>query len=118
MTPRGRRRSGMVRPYTPAGGQATPTRKSLDLATLLIADRDKPLHGLSAHAHRVMEHCLPGALSIAEVSADLQLPGAVTKVVVSSLVDSGHLISRAPVPEAQQHDKELLERILHGLHKL
>ena len=118
MTPRGRRRSGMVRPYTPAGGQATPTRKSLDLATLLIADRDKPLHGLDAHAYRVMEHCLPGALSVAEVSADLQLPGAVTKVVASALVDSGHLVSRAPAPAAQQHDRKFLERILDGLHKL
>ncbi|MEW2401355.1 DUF742 domain-containing protein [Streptomyces sp. NPDC046862] len=108
----------MVRPYTPTGGQATPSRRTLDLATLLIADRDKPLQGLSAHAHRVMQHCLPGALSLAEVSADLQLPGAVTKVVVASLVDSGHLISRSPVPAAQQHDKRLLERILDGLHKL
>lgn len=65
-----------------------------------------------------MQHCLPGALSLAEVSADLQLPGAVTKVVVASLVDSGHLISRSPVPAAQQHDRQLLERILDGLHKL
>jgi len=108
----------MVRPYTPTGGRAAPSRKSLDLATLLIADRAKPLHGLSAHAYRVMEHCLPGALSVAEVSAYLQLPGAVVKVVVSSLVDSGHLISRDPVPPAQQPDTELLGRILDGLNKL
>ncbi|MCT2588996.1 DUF742 domain-containing protein [Streptomyces sp. N2-109] len=108
----------MVRPYTPTGGQAAPSRHSLDLATLLIADRDRPLHGLSAHARRVMEHCLPGALSIADVSADLQLPGAVTKVLVASLVDSGHLISRNPVPAFQQYDREFLERVLDGLHKL
>lgn len=108
----------MVRPYTPTGGQATPTRRSLDLATLLIADHSKPLHGLDAHAYRVMEHCLPGALSVAEVSADLHLPGAVTKVLVASLVDSGHLISRSPVAAAQQPDRQLLESLLDGLIKL
>jgi hypothetical protein len=118
MTPRGRRRVGMVRPYTPTDGEALPSRTSLDLATILIADRDLPLHGLSAHAYRVMEHCLPGALSLAEVSADLGLPGAVTKVLVASLVDSGHLISRNPVPAAQQFDRGLLERILDGLERL
>lgn len=118
MTPRGRRRTGMVRPYTPAAGVAAPSRRSLDLVTLLIADRDKPLHGLSAHAQRVMQHCLPGVLSVAEVSADLQLPCAVTKVLVAQLVTSGHLISRDPVPAAQQHDKQLLERILSGLQNI
>jgi hypothetical protein len=108
----------MVRPYTPTGGRAAPSRRTLDLATLLIANPDKPLPGLDAHSHRLMQHCLPGVLSLAEVSADLQLPAAVTKVLVSSLVDSGHLISRAPVPAAQQTDSQLLERILNALHNL
>ncbi|MFI0721425.1 DUF742 domain-containing protein [Streptomyces sp. NPDC021224] len=118
MTPRGRRRTGMVRPYTPAEGHAAPTRRSLDLATILIADRDMPLRGLGPHAYRVMEHCLPGALSVAEVSADLQLPGAVTKVIAAHLVDSGHLIARNPAPAAQKHDRALLERMLNALQEL
>ncbi|WP_235978325.1 MULTISPECIES: DUF742 domain-containing protein [Streptomyces] len=106
----------MVRPYVPTGGRAVPTRRSLDLATLLIPVRDKPLHGLDVHAFRVMRHCLPGTQSVAEVSAHLKLPGAVTKVIVASLVDSGHLISRSPAPAAaQQHDLGLLEAVLHGL---
>ncbi|WP_186343760.1 DUF742 domain-containing protein [Streptomyces sp. CFMR 7] len=108
----------MVRPYTPTGGRAVPSRQSLDLATLLIANADKPLRGLTPHARQVMRHCLPGVLSLAEVAAELRLPGAVTKVLVADLVDSGHLISRSPVPAAQQHDHHLLERILHGLERL
>lgn len=118
MTPRGRRRAGMVRPYTPTGGRAAPSRRTLDLATLLIADPDKPLGGLDAHSHRLMQHCLPGVLSLAEVSVAMQLPAAVTKVLVASLVDSCHLVSRDPVPAAQQNNRHLLERILHGLERL
>ncbi|MFI9772832.1 DUF742 domain-containing protein [Streptomyces sp. NPDC052415] len=108
----------MVRPYTPTGGRAVPTRRTLDVATLLIADPNKPLAGLDAHSHRLMQHCLPGVLSLAEVSADLQLPAAVTKVLVASLVDSGHLIRRRPVPAAQRADPVLLERVIHALRKL
>ncbi|WP_030548234.1 DUF742 domain-containing protein [Streptomyces albus] len=118
MTPPAHRRRGMVRSYTVTGGRATPSRTSLDEATLLIADHKMPLTGLSSHAHRVMDLCLPGVLSVAEVGHHLQLPGAVTKVIVSGLVDSGHLVARSPVPAAQQHDMALLERILDALHAL
>ncbi|AQW48424.1 DUF742 domain-containing protein [Streptomyces violaceusniger] len=112
------RRRGIVRSYTATGGQATPTRRSLDDATLLIADPKVPLAGLSPHAYRVMDLCLPGVLSVAEVGFHLMLPGAVTKVIVSGLVNSSHLIARSPIPAAQQHDTVLLERILDALHKL
>jgi hypothetical protein len=108
----------MVRPHALTGGRAAPTRRTLDLATLLIADPDKPLTGLDSYSHRLMRHCLPGVLSLAEVSAHLSLPAAVTKVIVASLVDSGHLLSRNPIPAAEQHDHHLLERILDALHKL
>jgi Protein of unknown function (DUF742) len=111
-------RDGMVRSYTPTEGRAEPSRATLDLATLLVADAQRPLTGLGAHEYRVVRHCLPGALSLAEVGFDLGLPGAVAKVIAASLVDSGHLISRNPVPAAQQFDRELLERILDGLERL
>ncbi|MEO3750527.1 DUF742 domain-containing protein [Streptomyces sp. B6B3] len=118
MSARGRRRDGLVRAYLPTGGMARSTRQTLDLATLLIPITDRDLRGLDPHSHRVMELCLPGSLSVAEVSAHLRLPGTVTKVIVAALVDKGYLISRNPVPAAEQHDKTLLERILHGLQAL
>lgn len=118
MSPLGRRRQGMVRSYTATGGRAVPTRASLDEATLLIADRKMASAGLDAHPQRVLGLCLGGVLSVAEVSARLHLPLAVTKVIVSGLVDSGHLVARTPVPAEQREDTDLLERILHALNKL
>ncbi|MEU5136923.1 DUF742 domain-containing protein [Streptomyces californicus] len=108
----------MVRPYTPTGGTAVPARRSLDLATLLIANTEKSLAGLDAYSSRLMQLCLPGRLSLAEVSAGLQLPAAVTKVLVADLVNSGHLISRDPAPAAHATDLNLLRRIIHGLERL
>ncbi|MBG0817561.1 DUF742 domain-containing protein [Planomonospora sp. ID82291] len=119
MSPRGHRRNGVVRSYTATGGRAAPSRTSLDEATLLIADPKLPLAGLQAQAYRVMDLCLPGVLSVSEVAHHLRLPGAVTKVVVSGLVDSGHLVARAPfTPTADQHDEDFLRRVLHGLQQL
>ncbi|WP_129842110.1 DUF742 domain-containing protein [Streptomyces sp. RFCAC02] len=118
MTPHGRQRRGMVRTHTPTGGRARPSRQTLDLATLLIVQADRDPRGLDPYSHQVMEVCMPGVLSVAEVSAHLRLPGAVTKVLVAALVDDGYLIARDPVPAAAVHDMSLLERILDGLRAL
>ncbi|WP_425566705.1 hypothetical protein, partial [Planomonospora alba] len=67
MSPRGHHRRGVVRSHTATGGHATPSRSSLDEATLLIADPKMPLAGLAAQAYRVMDLCLPGVLSVSEV---------------------------------------------------
>ncbi|MFE5842053.1 DUF742 domain-containing protein [Streptomyces niveus] len=119
MSPSPHRRQGLVRSYTATGGRVVPSRSSLDEATLLRADPKVERAGLGAQARRVMDLCLPGVVSIAEVAARLGLPVAVTKVIVSDLVDSKHLMSRSPyVPAADGADEEFLERVLDALHKL
>ncbi|SFC62286.1 DUF742 domain-containing protein [Streptomyces aidingensis] len=119
MTRRSHRRRGMVRSYTATGGRAIPSRATLDEATLLKADPKLPMAGLNAQSHRVMDLCRAGVLSVAEVAAHLQMPGAVTKVIVSALVDSGHLVAVAPfVPAAQKHDREFLKKVLRGLQSI
>lgn len=119
MSPSPHRRQGLVRSYTATGGRAVPSRSSLDEATLLIADPAVERAGLGAQEHRVMDLCLPGTVSIGEVAARLELPGAVTKVIVSGLVDSKHLVSRSPfVPAAAGADDDFLRKLLDALHKL
>ncbi|TDC95559.1 DUF742 domain-containing protein [Nonomuraea deserti] len=109
----------MIRSHTATGGDAIPSRGSLDDATLLVAETGAPPAGLPAQAHRVMDLCLPGVLSVSEVAYHLQLPGAVVKVIVSKLIDSGHLIARAPyAPLAGQHDENFLRQVLDALQKL
>lgn len=119
MTPGAHQRRGMVRSYTATGGRAVPSRTTLDEATLLKADPGAVVAGLPAQAYRVMEMCLGGVLAVADVAAGLELPGAVVKVVVSGLVDSGHLVARDPfVRAASQHDVDFLKRVLSGLQQL
>lgn len=55
------------------------------------------------------------ALSLAEVAGHLELPVSVTKVLVADLMDSGHLVTRAPIPSAGPSDTGILQEVLDGL---
>ncbi|WP_455356682.1 DUF742 domain-containing protein [Streptomyces sp. SYSU K217416] len=119
MTPRRRRpEGGLVRPYVVTDGRAYPTRNTLDLVTLLIGTEDLPLTGLSPENGRLMELCRPGALSVAEVAGHLSLPVSVVKVLIADLMDSGHIVTRAPIPSARPSEARILQEVLDGLRSL
>ncbi|MGP4003166.1 DUF742 domain-containing protein [Streptomyces sp. 8N706] len=115
MSPPRKPERGLVRAYVVTEGRAHPTRNTLDLVTLVMAMNDRPLTGLSPEKRRVMERCRGGALSVAEVAGHLSLAISVTKVLLSDLIDSGHITTRAPVPEAQLPDAQILQEVLDGL---
>jgi Protein of unknown function (DUF742) len=104
----------LVRPHVVTGGRAHPTRNIFDLVTLVIASRSE-LTGLNPEQRKVMALCQGGALSVAEISAHLSLPVSVTKVLLSDLVDSGHVVTRAAGTEGDQPEDRLLREVLDGL---
>ncbi|GGX41502.1 hypothetical protein GCM10010515_05580 [Streptomyces fructofermentans] len=104
-----------MRPYVVTDGRSQPTRNTLDLVTLVIAADDLPLTGLSPEKRDLMELCGPGALSVAEVAGHLSLPVSVTKVLIADLMDSGHVVTRAPVPSARPSETRILQEVLDGL---
>ncbi|MGW1838752.1 DUF742 domain-containing protein [Streptomyces sp. BBFR2] len=117
MTPRqnGRR---LVPAYLATGGRARPSRNTLDRLTLLHGVDAPPTSELRPEERRILELLRPGALSLAEVAAHLRLPVSVVKVLVADLVDAGRLHARVPIPEAEQFDRQILERVLDGLRSL
>ncbi|MDT3395971.1 DUF742 domain-containing protein [Streptomyces sp. B1866] len=106
---------GLVRPYVVTDGRAHPSRNTLDLVTLVVGQRDRPLAGLSPEKREVMELCLGGPLSVAEVAGRLRLPVSVVRVLIGDLVDSGHITARSPVPPADLPETRLLQEVLDGL---
>jgi hypothetical protein len=111
---RPRDRRALVRPHVVTGGRAHPTRNIFDLVTLVSMARHD-LGGLSPEKRRVMELCRGGSLSVAEIAGHLDLPVSVTKVLLSDLMDSGHLMTRAAGPEARLPEPRLLQEVLDGL---
>ncbi|GAB2756053.1 DUF742 domain-containing protein [Amycolatopsis magusensis] len=114
---RNRREQALVRPHVVTEGRAHPTRNTLDVATVVLATW-APVVGLSPEKRRVMELCRGGALAVAEVAAHLDLPTSVTKVLLSDLLDSGHIEARAAVRQADIPDHQLLQKVLDGLRAL
>ncbi|MCQ9179271.1 DUF742 domain-containing protein [Streptomyces sp. IBSBF 2953] len=106
---------GLVPPFVATSGRARPTRNTLDRLTVLYATSETVPDGLEPPERRLVELALEQAVVLAEVAAHLRLPVSIVRVLVSDLVDGGHLKVRAPVPAVQQHDPQLLERVLSGL---
>lgn len=95
------------------------TRPRVDMATLLSVDPTAPVAGLRVQARRVVALLVPGVLSVADICAALELPAGMVRSVVADLVVSGHVHAADPfVAGTRPHEREFLERVLHGLQRL
>jgi hypothetical protein len=106
-----RRARSLVRAHVITHGRIRPRHAGLDLVTLLIA-ANAPLTGLSPEQRRVMQLCHGGPLTVADIARYLGLPAVVVKILVSDLIDSGHLTRPAP---AVLPDADLIKEVLDGL---
>ncbi|MEN8649088.1 DUF742 domain-containing protein [Streptomyces sp. 21So2-11] len=113
---RGSRR--LVPAFLATAGRTQPTRNTLDRLTVLSAATSQVPEGLEPAQRRLAVLVHGGALSLAEAAAYLGLPVSVVRVLVADVVDSGHLCARAPIPEAERPEPQLLERLLSGLRTL
>jgi DNA-directed RNA polymerase specialized sigma24 family protein len=108
-----RNERALVRPHVVTGGRAHPSRNVFDLVTLVVAVSDQ-LTGLSPEKRRIVTLCRGGALSVVEIAGLLRLPVGVTRVLLSDLMDSGHVTTRAAVPTGLSRT-EILQEVLDGL---
>ncbi|MBB0243469.1 DUF742 domain-containing protein [Streptomyces alkaliphilus] len=104
----------LVRLYTVSSGRTRPT-SDFDLLTMVVAVEDGAGNYLGPDHARLLELCQK-PISLAELAAHLHLPATITKVLLSDLVDSGAVTTRAPAVAAPDPtDRDLLEAVLHGL---
>ncbi|MFE3200497.1 DUF742 domain-containing protein [Embleya sp. NPDC055664] len=109
----------LVRPYVITRGRGHPTRKGLDLVSLVIAlPGDESPHILDPESTRLLALCRGGILSVAEVAGHLALPIGVVKVLLSDLMDTGLVATRRPIPSAELPKTQLLQEVLDGLARL
>ena len=107
----------LVRPYAVARGRTRPTRRDLELITLVVAVTAEPDADMDLEYAHILRVC-QRPLSIAEVSATLDLPLVVIKVLLSDLIDGGHIIFRSPPQTSDFPKTELLQAVLDGIRKL
>ncbi|WP_165984668.1 DUF742 domain-containing protein [Streptomyces sp. YIM 98790] len=107
----------LVRPYTVSNGRTRPTA-AFDLLTLVMATGRGRSHNYLGPDHSEVLGLCKNPITVAEIAAHIKMPAAVTKVLLSDLVDSGAVTTREPVvPRHDSTDRDLLEAVLHGLRK-
>ncbi|AGI88714.1 DUF742 domain-containing protein [Streptomyces sp. CHA1] len=111
--------SDFVRSYVITGGRTLPAGDQLALQTLvtIAPERTLPL-GASPEVKAIWELLGGGYLSVAEVAAHVALPVGVARLLLTDLLDQGHLLRRAEPPRAQNVERDTLEKVLNGLQSL
>ncbi|MFF1676144.1 DUF742 domain-containing protein [Streptomyces sp. NPDC058256] len=110
---------GLVGLYVMTGGRSAPSRNHFDLITrVLIANSGLERAGLTPEQCAVLDLCLPGALSVAEIGARLSLPLSVLRILLADLMETGHVTTSGTILATPRSDQKLLEDVLAGLRKL
>ncbi|WP_217254950.1 DUF742 domain-containing protein [Streptomyces sp. AC602_WCS936] len=107
----------LVRPYVITKGRGLPDEEHLSLITLVTAadgHARRPLR-LSPEEQSLLDLCSAGYLSVAEIAGHTHFPLGVVRILLASLMEGGHLMTRPPVARARLADKEILEEVLNGL---
>ncbi len=108
--------SRLLRAYALTGGRTRPLQADLEIESLVATTElgQSRRAGLSVE-RRAIAHLCRDVLSVAEVSAHLDLPLGVARVLVGDMADEGLVSVHRPVNPAAQPDRALLERVLAGL---
>ncbi|MCW8100039.1 DUF742 domain-containing protein [Streptomyces tauricus] len=91
-------------------------RAELDLVTLIVACADAP--PTAQPEQSALLRLCQAPMSVAEVSAYLNLPFSVVTVLLTELLTAELVQARAPIVRAELPDRSLLEAVMHGLQKL
>lgn len=114
----------LVRPYAMTGGRTKPGPSNVrfDLIALVVVDDqppDRAAESLLGPEHRaLLQLCRAETQSVAELSADADLPVGVVRVLLGDLLEAGFVKVSRPVPPAQLPDERILREVIDGLRAL
>ncbi|WP_320777570.1 DUF742 domain-containing protein [Streptomyces sp. CRN 30] len=113
----GRKEKNPERLYVLTGaGPGDGERAPIDLVTLIIA-RAEPPPSAAPEQTALLRIC-EAPLSVAEISAYLNLPFSVVTVLLTDLLAAELAQARAPLVTQARADRSLLEAVMHGLQRL
>ena len=109
----------LVRPYMVSGGRTSSDNLALEMEALIVTTSlgEASLRALARERRQITELCRD-VLSVAEISAHLDVPFGVACVLVGDLAGEGMVQVHRPASPDARPDLALLERVLYGLRDL
>jgi hypothetical protein len=109
----------VVRPYAVTSGRTRPSRGAFDLVTSVVAVCPPDALGPGRSPEQVaIVRMSQLPVAVAEISARLDLPLSVVRVILGDLLHSGQIaVHHAPPPDVKI-SVDTLEAMLHGLRSL
>jgi Protein of unknown function (DUF742) len=104
----------LVRPYAITGGRTRTKQPDLDLITLVVASRrHADPSAMEPESVQILTLC-QSPMSVAEISAKLNLPLGVVKVLLGDLIQQRFVHFRG----ALAPDNAVLQAVLNGIRRL
>ncbi|MBV2364905.1 DUF742 domain-containing protein [Streptomonospora nanhaiensis] len=108
----------LVRPYTVTGGRTRPVDAGLDMISIVVATRESADAAALEPEHAAILRMCDRPVSVAELSAQLDLPITVVKVLLGDLITAGDVLARAPLPVSDTPQLDVLQAVLDGIRRL
>ncbi|MFC3999699.1 DUF742 domain-containing protein [Nocardiopsis sediminis] len=108
----------LVRPYAMTGGRTRPAGSGLDMISIVVATRERFDWHLLEPEHAAILRLCHRPVSVAELSAQMDIPMTVVKVLLGDLIARGDVLARAPLPPADLPEMNILQAVLDGIRRL
>jgi hypothetical protein len=108
----------VVRPYAITGGRARPRHQDLEVEALVSTTSLGELSPNLSYEQRAVARLCHDVQSVAEISARLELPLGVARVLVADMADEGLVTVHRPAQIGDRPDLALLERVLYSLRNI
>ncbi len=113
------RRGPVVRPYAITGGRVRPRNDDLEVEALITSSARSDLAPYLSYERRTIIRLCQEVQSVAEISARLEMPLGVARVMIADMEDEGLVTVHRPSQLIGSHpDLSLLERVLYGLRNI
>jgi hypothetical protein len=116
----GRPRQGpVVRPYAITGGRARSRNDNLEVEALVSTTFTGEIVPYLSWERRTIIRLCREVQSVAEISARMEMPLGVARVLIADMADEGLVTVHRPSELIGDHpDLSLLERVLYGLRNI
>lgn len=113
------RQGPVVRPYAITGGRARSRNDNLEVEALVSTTFTGEIVPYLSWERRTIIRLCQDVQSVAEISARMEMPLGVARVLIADMADEGLVTVHRPSELIGDHpDLSLLERVLYGLRNI